>query len=223
MSSKICAIFGYGPGLGAACARKWASEGFKIAIMSRTLDKVVTAETEIPNCKGFACDVTKPEDIENTVQSIEKELGPIHTVVYNAGSGVWSTFDKIEMSQFDAAMKTNTHGLLKTAQVVAPLMLQRGQGNILITGATASLRGKPFTAGFAPAKGAQRLLAQSLARDLGPKGIHVAYFINDGVIGSNDSTKIDPTAIADTYWFVSTQPKICWTFELDMRPNIENW
>eukprot|EP00525_Craspedostauros_australis_P002620 CAMPEP_0198109820 /NCGR_PEP_ID=MMETSP1442-20131203/1872_1 /TAXON_ID= /ORGANISM="Craspedostauros australis, Strain CCMP3328" /LENGTH=229 /DNA_ID=CAMNT_0043765629 /DNA_START=99 /DNA_END=788 /DNA_ORIENTATION=+ len=224
-AQKVCVIFGYGPGLGAACAAKWASEGYKVAILARSIDKLKAAESSMPSATGYACDVTKPEDIEAAVASIKKDLGPINTCIYNAGNGVWNTYDKIDLDRFDQSMKTNVHGLLKTAQAIAPAMVERGAGTFLVTGATASLRGKPFSAGFAPAKGAQRLLAQSLARDLGPKGVHVGYFIIDGGIGKDDSdeTKIDPNAIANTYWNVACQPKSCWTFELDVRPSVENW
>ena len=224
-TSKVCAIFGFGPGLGAAAARKWSAEGFKVAILSRTLEKVQGAESSIPNSKGYACDVTDPKSLDSAVKAIEKDLGPIDTMVYNAGNGVWKTWDKIEIDAFDMGMKTNVHGLLKATQLVAPGMIERGGGSIMVTGATASLRGKPFTVGFAPPKGAQRLLAQALARDLGPKGVHVGYFIIDGGIGKDDSdpAKIDPNAIADTYWHVSNQPKSCWSFETEVRPSVENW
>lgn len=223
--SKVCAVFGFGPGTGAATARKWAKEGFKVALLSRKLDKVKAAEASIPNSKGFECDVTDPAAIESAVSAIESELGPIHTVIYNAGNGAFKTWDKIDLDVFDMAMKTNVNGLLKTTQVVVPGMIERGEGNILVTGATASMRGKPFTVGFAPQKGAQRLLAQALARDLGPKGVHVGLFIIDGSIGTDDSNpaKIDPNAIANTYWNVANQPKTCWSFETELRPSIENW
>jgi NAD(P)-dependent dehydrogenase (short-subunit alcohol dehydrogenase family) len=260
--SKVCAVFGYGPGLGAAMARKWSKEGFQVAIMSRSLDKVKVcrvgycrlphctiiwltlglpvqedritdtplfhkqaAESDIPNSKGYACDVTKPDDVEKTVVAIEKEMGPIDTVVYNAGNGLFKTWDKIPIDDFEKSFQTNVSGLLAATQNIAPQMIQRGSGSIMITGATASLRGKPFTAGFAPAKGAQRLLAQSLARDLGPKGVHVGYFIIDGYVGKDDSdpSKLDPNAVADHYFHVSTQPKNCWTFESEVRPSVENW
>jgi len=217
-ASKVCAVFGYGPGLGAAAALHWANNGFQVAILSRSLEKVQEAAKGIPNARGYPCDVTQPEDIERAVKSIESDLGPIDTLIYNAGSGVWKTFDKIEMEEMDRAMKTNTYGLLKAAQCVTPGMVDRGTGCILVTGATASLRGKPITAGFAPAKGAQRMLSQSLARDLGPKGVHVALFIIDGQI-----SKMKAAAIAATYWDVAQQPKTCWTHELDLRPHDENW
>jgi NADP-dependent 3-hydroxy acid dehydrogenase YdfG len=224
-AAKVCAVFGFGPGLGTATAKKWSAEGFKVALLSRNLEKVQAAESSIPNSKGFACDVSDPKSLESAVISIEKDLGPIHTIIYNAGNGVWKTWDKIELDQFDMAMKTNCHGLLKATQLVAPGMIQRGEGAIMITGATASMRGKPVTVGFAPSKGAQRLLAQSLARDLGPKGVHVGLFIIDGSVGTDDKdpAKIDPNAIADTYWNVANQPKTCWSFETEVRPAIENW
>lgn len=224
-ASKVCAVFGYGPQLGAAAARKWSKEGYKVALMSRKLEKLREAEQNIPNSKGYACDVTDPTSIETAISSIEKDLGPIDTVIYNAGNGVWKTWDQIDLNSFEMAFKTNVHGLLKATQLIAPGMIERKSGSILITGATASLRGKPFTAGFAPPKGAQRLLAQSLARDLGPKGVHVGYFIIDGGIGTDDSNpaKLDPNAIAETYWHVANQPVSCWSFETEVRPAVETW
>jgi len=129
-------------------------------------------------------------------------------------------------------MKTNVYGLLRATQRVGPGMIERAKtpsssiSAILVTGATASLRGKPFTVGFAPPKGAQRLMAQSLARDLGPKGVHVGLFIIDGQIGDaggDDPTKLDPNAIAETYWSVANQSKTCWSFETEVRPAVENW
>jgi len=264
MASKVCAVFGYGPGVGAAVARKWAKEGYAVAIMARSLDKLKVrtctsrcyrlskklvcyivfllllcthahsltlqyfqnAESEIANCKGYACDVTKEEDIRAAVASIEKDLGPIDCMVYNAGNGVFKTWDQIPLDDFEMGFRTNTKGLLAAVQLIAPKMTERGSGSILITGATASLRGKPFSAGFAPHKGSQRLLAQSLARDLGPKGVHVGLFIIDGGIGeagSDDESKLNPDHIADTYWHVATQPKSCWSFETEIRPSVENW
>merc|ERR1711997_1289377 len=139
--------------------------------------------------------------------------------------GVWNTYDKIQHNEFDMCMKTNLYGLLYFSQQICPKMVKQGEGFVAVTGATASLRGKPFTAGFASAKGAQRMLSQSLARDLGPKGVHVFYSIVDGGVGPAGGTngaKMDPNAIAQTYWDVGQQPKNCWTFEVDIRPSVEN-
>ena len=224
-ATKVCALFGYGPGLGAALAKKWSKEGFSVAIMSRNLEKVKEAEALIPNSKGYACDVTIPSDISTTVAAIEKDLGPIDCLIYNAGNGVWKPWDQIQLDQFETGFQTNVFGLLKASQEIIPQMVQRGGGSVLITGATASLRGKPFTAGFAPPKAAQRMLAQSLARDVGPKNVHVGYFIIDGQIGKDDSNpaRLDPNAIADTYFHVANQPKTCWSFETEVRPSVETW
>jgi len=233
-ASKVCAVFGYGPKIGAAVARKWSSEGYQVAIMSRSMEKLAAAEKEIPNTKGYACDVTQPEAIDQTVEAIESTLGPIDVLVWNAGNGVWKTWDTIDLESFDAAMKTNVYGLLRATQRVGPAMIERAKtpspstttSAILITGATASLRGKPFTVGFAPPKGAQRLMPQALARDMGPKGVHVGLFIIDGQVGDaggEDPTKLDPNAIAETYWSVATQSKSCWSFETEVRPAMETW
>lgn len=225
----VCAVFGYGPGLSAAVARKWAAEGYAVALLARTAQKVADGAAAIggDHVKGYACDVTNPDEIKATVTAIRGELGPIDCLVYNAGNGVWKSWNEIPYDDFIAAHKTNVAGLLQACQSVVPGMLERGQGGqVLITGATASLRGKPITAGFAPHKAAQRILAQSLARDLGPKGIHVAYFIIDGGIDtaySGNAAKIDPDAIAETYWHVAQQPTSCWSFETEVRPSVENW
>lgn len=169
--------------------------------------------------------MTSESNVKATVAAIEKDLGPIDCLIYNAGNGVWKKWDQIPIADFEKGFQTNVSGLLSASQAIVPKMLQRGTGgNVLITGATASLRGKPVTAGFAPHKGAQRLLAQSLARDLGPKGVHVGYFIIDGGIGvAPDQSKLNPDDIADTYWHVATQPKSCWSFETEVRPSVENW
>jgi len=128
------------------------------------------------------------------------------------------------MADMDQGYATNTKGLLLLAQLVAPGMVERGEGVIGVTGATASLRGKPFTAGFAPAKASQRMVAQALARDLGPKGVHVFYVIIDGQInGTTDPKFMQADEIADVYWNIASQPRSVWTHEMDLRPFGENW
>ena len=128
-----------------------------------------------PGIVPMQCDVASKEQMEKLVNEIENKFGPVATMLYNAGSGVFKTYDNLTVAEFEKSLSINTTGLLIAAQIVCPRMVKRGGGVVGVTGATASLRGKPFTAGFAPAKAAQRMLAQSLARDLGPKNVHVFY------------------------------------------------
>jgi len=230
-AQKVCVVFGYGPGIGAACARRWIKEGFKVAIVARNEEKLRSFEAKhgAAVIKGYPCDVTNRQQMEMTVAQVEADLGPIHTMIYNAGNGIWKTYEQLTEDEFETCLKINAKGLLIAAQLICPKMEQRGEGVVAVTGATAAWRGKPFTAAFAAAKAAQRSLSQSLARDLGPKNIHVFYVIVDGGVDKNEEAgnerpgSLDPNAIAETYWCLATQPKSCWTFEMDVRPNVEKW
>jgi len=157
---KVCVVFGFGPGIGASCARKWIKEGFRVAIIARNRDKLSVFEAKHGGgvTKGYTCDVTNRQEMETTVSQIETELGPIHTLIYNAGSGVFKKYNEVTEDEFDRSINTNARGLLTAAQLVCPKMEQRGEGIVAVTGATASLRGKPYTAGFAAGKSAQRML-----------------------------------------------------------------
>ena len=227
----MCVVFGYGPGIGAACARRWIKEGFKVAIVARNGEKLKSFEDKHGGSvtRGYPSDVTNHKQMETTVAQIETDLGPIHTMIYNAGKGIWKKYDQLTEEEFDLCLNINAKGLLIASQLICPKMEQRGEGVVAVTGATAAWRGKPFTAAFAAAKAAQRSLSQSLARDLGPKNIHVFYVIVDGGVDKNEETgherpgSLDPNAIAESYWNLASQPKSCWTFEMDVRPNVENW
>merc|ERR1712066_1036523 len=213
-------VIGAGPGLGIACAKRWAREGYKVALVSRTASKLKAIATENPGTFAFPGDVTDPASLKAALTTVEQKLGEIHTV---------ATYENVTHEKLEMSMKTNVHGLLTVAQHVGPKMTARGEGVIAVTGATAALRGKPMTVGFATAKAAQRMLTSSLARDLGPKGIHCFYVIVDGGIGrlsgdqGQNGSRMDPDAIAADYWHVANQPKNNWTQELDCRPWVENW
>ena len=163
-------MLGVGPGIGGAVAKTWAQNGFAVACVARTADKGEQLAKEIGNgAVGFACDVSDAAQLAQIVGRIETEMGDIDALIYNAGSGVFKNYEEITLDEFRRSWEVNTFGLLAAAQLICPKMAARGRGVVAVTGATASLRGRPATAGFAASKAAQRSLAQSLARDLGPK------------------------------------------------------
>ena len=186
----------------------------------------VLARDVCPGVVALQADVTNEERMKAVVEEIQTRFGRIEALVYNAGSGVFKKYQDLSVAELEKSFAINTSGLLIAAKLVCPSMVAAGGGVLAVTGATASLRGKPFTAGFAPAKAAQRMLAQSLARDLGPKNVHVFYNIIDGGVraGAEEGGKhMDPEDIAETYWRVAQQKRSAWSFEVDMRPFCENW
>jgi len=224
MAHKVCVVIGAGEKLGYSVVRKFASEGYKVVASRRRQIPEADLKNLGENVHSIPCDVSRNEDVKALFNQTEQEHGPVHTVIYNAGVGVFKTWDQLSVEDFESTFNINAKGLFMVAQAVCPGMVERGEGVIGITGATASLRGKPFTAGFAPAKGAQRMLAQSLARDLGPKGVHVFLAIIDGVIGSEAEDKyLHPDRIAEAYWNLANQQRSVWTFQADLRPYTENW
>lgn len=226
MDKPVCAVVGIGPKNGRAFATRFAQEGYTVALLSRSTDYSSELARELGG-SAYACDVTDPAAIRGAFAKIREDLGDVDVLLYNAGSGQFGTFDEVPDEAFETGWRINVQGLLQsTREVVEPMRAKR-RGAIIVTGATASLRGKPFTAAFAQAKAAQRSLAQSFARQLGPEGIHVALVIVDGGIGTDDQTgeegMLRPADIADTVYHVATQPKSAWTFEVDLRPFKESW
>lgn len=230
MPKPVCVVLGIGPKNGSSFSRRFAKEGYAVALLSRKTDLSDKLAAELGDAKAYACDVSDPDAVASAIAQVEKDLGPIDTVVYNVGSGTWGNIEEISPADFERAWRINSMGLFLTAKSVIPGMVERGKGSIVVVGATASLRGKPFTTSFAPAKAAARSLAQAMARHLAPKGIHVALMIIDGGIGEGGSgagdeppSKLDPDHIAHAAHFLATQPRSAWTFELDLRPQLENW
>ncbi|MFQ5348649.1 MAG: SDR family NAD(P)-dependent oxidoreductase [Rhodothalassiaceae bacterium] len=233
MSRPVCAILGVGPGNGLALARRFAAGGYEIALLSRSEDKLAHYAAAIEGAATFACDARDPGSVEAAFAAVAERLGPVKVLCYNAGAGGWAVPEETTVADMEASFRTNALGLLVAAQAVLPGMIKTGGGAIMVTGATASLRGGPKTTAFAAAKAAQRSLAQSLARHWGPKGIHVALFIIDGVIDlprtrkmlpdKPDTFFLKPDDIADTVFHVAHQAKSAWTFELDLRPFMEKW
>jgi len=228
--APVCVVVGVGPGLGEALARRFAAAGWRVALMARTVSKVVALAEELGGI-GVACDATDEDSIKAAFASVRAQLGEIDTLLWNVGSGVFGTIDNIGIDGMELAWRTNALGLFIAAKEVIPGMRAAGAGNIIVTGATASRRGKPFTTAFAAGKAAQRSLCQSLARQLGPEGIHVALMIIDGGVMPPPERRGDkpveaflsPPDVAQTALHLVQQPRSAWTFELEMRPHLESW
>lgn len=229
----VCVVVGVGPGNGAAFVERFSKEGYSIAALARTPTEINKLANTFKNVHAYACDVGKQESIEQTFNQINQDLGDINIVIYNVGSAAWGNIEEIKPEDFELNWRINAMGLLLVSQKVIPTMKKKGQGQIIVIGATSSRRGNIKTAAFAPSKAAQRSLAESMAKYLGPKGIHVALVIIDGVIDvprvrermsdKKDNFFIKPQAVADTVFWLTQQSPSAWTFEVDVRPFGENW
>jgi NAD(P)-dependent dehydrogenase (short-subunit alcohol dehydrogenase family) len=229
---KVCVVVGVGPGNGAALARRFAAEGYRVALLARTTDTSGPLAKELPGARAYTCDVTDAASITAAFEAIAKDLGPVHTLVYNAGSGTWGTIEDIDAAALENAFRVNTLGLFSCVRQALPAMKASG-GNIVVIGATASRRGVARTAGFAPAKAAQKSLTESMARHLWPQHIHVALVIIDGVVDlprsraymkdKPDDFFVKPEAVADVAYRLTTQHESAWSFEVEARPFKENW
>lgn len=230
MNQSVCVVVGVGPGNGASFARAFAREGYRLALVARHEEYSRTLADEIGGASVYHCDVGDQAQVGRTFAAIARDLGDPDVVIYNAGRGVWGTLEEIEPEGFEQSWRVNAWGAFLVAREVAGPMKARGHGCFIFVGATASWRGRPKTAAFASAKAAQRSLAQSMARDLGPHGVHVAVIIPDGTIARPESEEekqrpgnIDPDAVAETALFLARQPPSAWSFEVDVRPYAEPW
>jgi NAD(P)-dependent dehydrogenase (short-subunit alcohol dehydrogenase family) len=233
MNKPVCAVVGVGPGNGAALARRFAAEGYALALLARSRDVTGPLAGELPGARAYACDVADPASVEAAFAAVARELGPVDVLVYNAGSGTWGTIEEASAKDFEQSWRVNTLGAFVASQQVIPAMKQAGRGSIVFIGATASRRGNVKTAVFAPAKAAQRSLAESMARHLWPAGIHVAVVILDGVVDlprtrkmmpdKPDSFFVNPDELAETVLAVTRQKRSVWSFEVEARPFGEKW
>jgi NAD(P)-dependent dehydrogenase (short-subunit alcohol dehydrogenase family) len=230
---KVCVVVGVGPGNGAALGRRFAKEGYAVALLARTTETSAPLAASLADARAYTCDVTDAAQVGRTFDAIEAEMGPVHTLVYNAGSGTWGTVEDIDVAAFEGAFRVNALGLLVSAKKAIPKMKEQGGGNIVVIGATSSRRGVARTAAFAPAKAAQRSLAESMARHLWPENIHVSLVIVDGVVDlprtrammkdKPDDFFIAPDDLADTAFHLTKQPRSAWSFEVEARPFKESW
>ena len=231
--SKLCVITGVGAGNGASFSRRFTRAGYRVVMLARNLAYLETLAKEIPGSVAMECDVRDPGAIQQVFARIHEEIGTVDTLIYNAGAGEWASIMDTSLEGMQSSWATNTLGLVACAQQVIPSMTENGEGNIMVIGATASLRGGAQSTAFASAKAAQRSVAQSMARDLGPKGIHVGYLIIDGIIDIErtrerfpdraDDFFMQPDAIADSVYALTQQDRSAWAFEIDLRPYGEKW
>ncbi len=229
----ICLVAGAGPGTGAAVARRFALGGYRVALVARNAERLAALEAGIPASRSFVADLSDHEQARDVGERVQRDLGPVDVLVHNAPYGVFGEFHEVPPERFERAFRTNAVSLLILAQAVTPAMIERGRGAVIVTGNTSARRGKVNFAGFAPTKAAQRILAESMARALGPHGVHVAYVVVDAVIDvpwtreafaeRPDEFFAQPDAIAETVYFLAHQERSGWSFEVDLRPFGEAW
>ena len=237
MNGKVAAILGVGPGLGTAVARRFAREGFAVALMARKEESVAEAREEIEAEGGTAlpvtADATDPSSVKTAFGRVRDEIGDPEVFVYNAGAFQMGGILEVPPEMFDECFRANCAGAFYAAQQILPAMVEAGRGTILLTGATASLRGSARFSALAVGKFGLRALGQSMAREFGPQGIHVAHVVIDGQINTprvrersperEEHTMLSPEAIAETYWRLHIQDRTAWTLELDLRPAVESF
>lgn len=225
----LALVTGVGPGTGAATVRRLSQGGYQVAMIARNADRLAQLADAIPGTSAHPCDVTDRDALARVLE----EVGHPQLVVHNAVGGAFGAFQNIKADTLSRNFEINTMALFHLAQLTAPAMIEAGKGAIIVTGNGASQRGKAAFAGFAPTKAAQRILAESLARDLGPKGVHVAYLVIDAAIDvpwqrelqpdRPDDFFISPESIADEIFHLAHQPKDAWSFLAEVRPYHEVW
>lgn len=228
-TKPLALITGVGPGTGASISRRFAAAGYRVVMLARDKARLDALESEIADSVGIACDVSDPTALARVIA----QVGNPKVVVHNAVGGAFGTFEKVDAETLQRNFEINTMALFHLARLTAPAMVAAGEGALIVTGNTSAQRGKAAFAGFAPTKAAQRILAESLARDLGPKGVHVAYLIIDAAIDvpwqrelqptKPDDFFISPASIADEVYHLAHQPRDAWSFLAEVRPFHESW
>ena len=231
---KVAFVTGVGEGTGAAIARRFAASGYRVAMLARNEERLAALEKELPGSRSFAFDLADIDRLVAVCRQVTQEMGAPDVVVHNAVRATFEGFLEAEPEELERNFRVNTASLLYMAREFAPAMIERGAGALVVTGNTAALRGLLHTAVFAPTKAAQRILAESLARDLGPKGVHVAYVTIDAVIDTPwtripfhpdkpDEFFSKPSAIAAEVFHVAHQDRSTWAFDMVIRPYAEKW
>ena len=224
---RTALIVGAGRGLSASLARAFARSGMQVALAARDAAKLDALCSET-GATAFACDAQEPSQVARLFDALEAKLGAPDVVVYNASGRVRGPLTSLAPDDVRRALMVSAFGAFLVAQRAVPAMLAKGQGAVLLTGASASVKGYAESAPFAMGKFALRGLAQSMARELAPKGVHVAHFVIDGAIRPREQADagdamLDPDAIASTYLHVLQQPRSAWTWEVELRPWLERF
>jgi NAD(P)-dependent dehydrogenase (short-subunit alcohol dehydrogenase family) len=227
---EVALIVGAGSGLSASVARLFSREHMRVALAARNVEKLAALAAET-GAHAFACDAVDPDQVARLFEEVERKHGAPDVVVYNASGRLRGPLVELDPKEVERAVTVSAFGGFLVAQQAARRMLARGSGAILFTGASASVKGYAQSAAFAMGKFALRGLAQSMARELAPQGIHVAHFVIDGAIHNPGRTEppgrpdsmLDPAAIAETYLHVLRQPRSAWTWEIELRPWVERF
>jgi len=232
MTAPVALVAGAGPGLGRALAQRFVKGGMRVALLARDAARLSAMAASIgPDARALPCDLADPDAVGAAFARVDRELGVPQCVVFNAGTYRPGAVLDVRPEDFLQCWKVGCYAGFLVGQQAAVRMVERGSGSILFTGATASLRGSAGFVNLASPKFALRALAQSMARELGPRGVHVAHVIIDGQISAPDrqqspaapDAQLDPSAIAESYWQLHVQPRSAWTLELDLRPWVERF
>ena len=233
MSKKVALVTGVGPGTGSSIARRFSDGGYKVAMIARDKERLKSLEDELEDSKGYSCELRNQEYLNSTIDNIIKDFGYPDVFIHNAVRGTRGNFLEFTSEELQSNFDINVLALHRIAQKVAPEMIKKNKGAIIVTGNTSAHRGKANFGGTASTKAAQKILTESFARYLNPKGIHVAYITIDAAIDLEWTRKawpdkpddffIQPDDIASEVWHITHQSKSAWTFDHWLRPFGENW
>ena len=233
IEGDVCLITGVGPGTGAALVHSFAAAGYRVAMLARTAERLEALAAELPQARAFVCDVADPEALTRAVVEVRAQLGAPKVVVHNAVGGTFADFLEAKPEDLERNFQINVMALFHLARLTTPAMMAAGAGALICTGNTSAYRGKPRFAAFAPTKAAQRVLMESIARRVGPEGVHAAYVAIDAVIDvpwarqamkdRPDAFFCKPRDIAEECVRIAHQPRSAWSFHVEIRPFGETW
>lgn len=229
----LAIVTGVGPGTGSSIVRRFHQGGYQVAMLARSVDRLAALAHELPDAFALPCDVSDPVALHSALEQAEARAGAPKVAVHNAVGGVFGNFLDVDPRFLERNFQVNVMALMHLGRWAAPRMEKAGGGALIVTGNTAAERGRANFAGFAPTKAAQRILAESMAREMGPRGVHVAYLIIDAAIDLEWQRKAKPDKpddyfcrpadIAEEVWRLAHQPRSAWSFRAEIRPYAEVW